>query len=123
MVLVSGLFKFTAHYYFVCNFKKGASSFQDDDSDYSGPTKMKKKKLKVSDFYEDVIVQERRREEKEDLRYQSSKANEDILLGFVRELKESNERKAIQAEKNGQHFAALASALISNINQTNQSSK
>ncbi|KAK4028812.1 hypothetical protein OUZ56_021830 [Daphnia magna] len=103
--------------------KKGASSFQDDDSDDSGPTKMKKKKLKASDFYEDVMVQERRREEKEDLRFQSSKANEDILLGFVRELKESSERKAVQAEKNGQHFAALASALISNINQTNQSSK
>ncbi|KZR97316.1 Uncharacterized protein APZ42_007887 [Daphnia magna] len=84
---------------------------------------MKKKKLKASDFYEDVMVQERRREEKEDLRFQSSKANEDILLGFVRELKESSERKAVQAEKNGQHFAALASALISNINQTNQSSK
>lgn len=45
------------------------------------------------------MVQERRLEQKEDLRYQSSKANEDILLGFVRELKESSERKAIQAEK------------------------
>lgn len=110
-------------FYFACNFKKGASSFQDDNSDDSGPTKMKKKKLKVSDFYEDVMVQERRRKEKEDLRYQSSKANEDILLGFVGELKESSERKAIQAEKNDQHFAALASALISNINKKNQSSK
>ena len=84
---------------------------------------MKKKKLKASDYYEEVMLQERRREEKEDQRYQSSKANEEILLGFVRDLKESSERKAIQAEKNGQQFAALASALISNINQTNQSSK
>nr|CAH0102682.1 unnamed protein product [Daphnia galeata] len=102
---------------------KGANSLNDGDSDDSGPTKMKKKKLKASDYYEEVMLQERRREKKEDQRYQSSKANDETLLGFVRDLKESSERKAIQAEKNGQHFAALASALISNINQTNQSSK
>jgi hypothetical protein len=82
-----------------------------------------KERLKASDYYEDVILQERRREEKEDQRYQSNKANEEMLLSFFRELKESSKRKAIQAEKNGQHFAALASAFISNINQTNRSSK
>ena len=104
-------------------FLKGANSLNNGDSDDDGPTKMKKKKLKASDYYEEVMLQERRREEKEAQRYQSSKANDEALLGFVRDLKESSERKAIQAEKNGQHFAALASALISNNNQTNQSSK
>ncbi len=84
---------------------------------------MKKKKLKASDYYEEVILHEKKREEKEDERYQRSQAKEEILLGFVRELKESSERKATQAEKNGQQFAALASALISNITQTNQASK
>jgi hypothetical protein len=80
--------------------------------------------MKASDYYEEVMLHEKKREEKEDERYQQrSQANEEILLGFVREFKESSERKATQAEKNGQQFAALASALISNINQTNQASK
>ncbi len=60
---------------------------------------MKKKKLKASDYYEEVILHEKKREEKEDERYQRSQAKEEILLGFVRELKESSERKATQAEK------------------------
>ncbi len=45
------------------------------------------------------MLHEKKREEKEDERYQRSQANEEILLGFVRELKESSERKVIQAEK------------------------
>lgn len=60
---------------------------------------MKKKKLKASDYYEEVMLYEKKREEKKDERYQRSKANEEIVLGFVRELKESSERKATQAEK------------------------
>ncbi len=69
------------------------------------------------------MLHEKKREEKEDERYQRSQANEKILLWFVRDLKESSEWKATQAEKNGQRFAALVSALISNITQTNQASK
>lgn len=45
------------------------------------------------------MLYEKKREEKKDERYQRSKANEEIVLGFVRELKESSERKATQAEK------------------------
>ena len=68
------------------------------------------------------MLHEKKREEKEDKCYQRSQANE-ILLGFVRELKESSERKATLAKKKWQQFAALTSALISNITQTNQASK
>jgi hypothetical protein len=49
-----------------------------------------------------------------------AKPTKKFYLGFVRE---SSERKATQAKKNGQQFGALASALIPNINQTNQASK
>ena len=44
------------------------------------------------------MLHEKKREEKEDKCYQRSQANE-ILLGFVRELKESSERKATLAKK------------------------
>jgi hypothetical protein len=47
--------------------------------------------LKASDYSEGVVLHEKKREEKEDERYQRSQANEKILLWFVRDLKESSE--------------------------------
>jgi hypothetical protein len=75
--------------------------------------------MKAGDYFEEAMIQEKKRQEKEEERYQESKAKEEELLRYVKEFKDSSLRKAIQAEKNGLHLAAIAASLVGNSKTVN----
>jgi hypothetical protein len=65
------------------------------------------------------MIQEKKRQEKEEERYKESTAKDEELLCYVKEFKDSSLRKAFQAEKNGLHLAAIAASLVGNSKTVN----
>lgn len=89
----------------------------DEDSDVIvEPTERPPKRLKLGEYYEQMIMEDRARKNED-------RETDAKLLELLAGIKSSSDRKAQMAERNGQDFSRLTEAFISNLARQDNNKK